>query len=342
MKLMQVLSLQPQKELVERVKSLGLTCNAHSRQQVTEELSKLLLNREKLKETWINLTQSEKHLLLQMSYGISLASYSTELLTSLRREDQHLFPSILHGLKCKGWIYEGENGHLTLPLELKRTIKQFTLEEWQEEFIILPRNKSQDYYAIYDLFEFMDTVSDSKVPLTKTKTIYKKQLLNILKLLSMEETIPTEKWRFGYGRHFNSYPDCFSFLYDFCFDQGWIVEGESLTVTEKWNSGQNTSINELLDRMLRVYIRIYRRSIPQLPFIVDLLTNMLSGGDAIEEKQLIHKIKDYVDPYYYDNPKQIVEKRIVSMLKYIHFLSLTEIDGNCYLQLNERLMMRTK
>ncbi|MCD8511436.1 MAG: hypothetical protein LRY73_17280, partial [Bacillus sp. (in: Bacteria)] len=56
--------------------------------------------------------------------------------------------------------------------------------------------------------------------------------------LTEKEEIPSEQWRFGYGRHFNVYPDCFSLLYDFCYNQGWIMEEEMLVVGPAWEEGQ--------------------------------------------------------------------------------------------------------
>ncbi|MCD8510722.1 MAG: hypothetical protein LRY73_13195, partial [Bacillus sp. (in: Bacteria)] len=71
----------------------------------------------------------------------------------------------------------------------------------------------------------------------------------------------------------------------------------------------------------------------QLPFIVELLKKTLSSGNAIEKEQLIERIKGFVDPYYYDKPENIVEKRIINMLLFINFLSKREIDGSQYIYL---------
>ncbi|MDQ0257462.1 hypothetical protein J2S74_004920 [Evansella vedderi] len=337
MKLMQVLLSQPQKELVKRIKNIGITCNLHSKQQVTEELTNFLLDSERVEENWGALGEIERDLLLHMCYSPSIMAVSPyELHTYLKREDRDSFQIVLESLMDKGWIYQDDANSLILPQELREYIHQIYINGWIEHSIYIPLKDELSYDIIQDLFEMMDFIDSKKIPLTKNQTIYKKDLTNILQLLSKKEELPTEQWRFGYGRHYNVYPDYFSLLYDFSYDQGWLEEGESLLTTKNWETGQELHMNELLDRLLRFYIRLYRRPIPQLPFIIELFKRILSRGDAIEKCQLIERIKDFVDPYYYDKPPVIVEKRIINMLCYIHFLSSTEIDGCEYIFLHPR------
>ncbi|MFA9556162.1 hypothetical protein ACERII_02480 [Evansella sp. AB-rgal1] len=339
MKLIQVLLSQPQKELVSRVKQLNLQCNAHSRQQVTEELSKALLNKDRLTKSWEQLSMSEKHLLLQLCYRTSLQFISSdELKICLKKDDRGEFDNIVGTLKGNGWIYQDANYYWVLPLELQSWLHKKMYEDWSEEFLIVPQNKSAPYSAVNDVYRFLEIVSDKKIALTKNNIIYKKELTYILSQLSKKELLPDEKWRFGYGRHFQVYPDCFSFLYDFCFEQGWIRETDQLIVTKKWQKGQGLSVNELLNRMIRSYTKLYRRAIPQLPFIIEMTEKLLGNGDAIEKESFILRIKEYIDSYYYDKPRNIAEKRILQLLEYIHFLSSSKINGSTYLFLHPRFL----
>lgn len=337
MKLLQILLSQPQKELVSRVKNLGITCNTHSRQQLTEALSKQLLDKEEVSSAWDNLNKQEKHLLLQMSCHPAVFSLSSdELKTCLKRDDREEFLSVLTSLKQKGWIYEDDYNSLLLPQELKEYVHKIVINEWAEDCIIVPQTKQQEYTVIQDLFEFMDIIEAKVIPLTKNKTIYKKELTNILSKLNDKETFPSDQWRFGYGRHFNAYPDRFSLLYDFCYTQGWIVESEKLEVGKEWATGQQLHVKELLDRIQRFYVRLYRRPIPQLPFVIELMKMSLKNGRAVEKQKLIERINGFVDPYYYDKPESIVEMRIINMLLFINFLSKEEIDGIQYVYINRQ------
>ncbi|MDG5787583.1 hypothetical protein QA612_08750 [Evansella sp. AB-P1] len=339
MKLVQVLLNQPQKELVDRVNELHISCNSRSRQELTEQLTKVLLNKVRLKEEWTSLLNTEQHLLLQMCYHSTIQFItSDELKICLKQDDRKDFDQIIRKLRKKGWIYQDTSGFWILPLELKEWIHEHNYEEWCEDFIYIPKQQDRNFQVVNDVFTFLDIVEEKKVSLTKMKTIYKKELLTILSQLSVEESPPQEQWRFGYGRHFNSYPDCFSFLYDFCFDQGWIVEGEALMIGPNWEKGQRISVNELMDRMLRAYIKLYRRAIPQLPFLLEMLRMVLVKGEAIEKKQLISRIKQYVDPYYYDKPTDIIHLRIIKILTYIHFLSSKMVDNCEYVYLHPRMI----
>ncbi|MBU9711810.1 hypothetical protein [Evansella tamaricis] len=328
MKLVQVLLSQPQSELVNRVKTLGLSCNTHSRQEITEALVKTLLDEVRTIDQWNSLQEKEQQLLLQMSFSSSISFPTDELSTCLKQSYRKELPSLLETLKRKGWIFEDNWNQCIIPLELKEWIGNYFWEQFKENSIIIPFTQDDELVIIDDIFHFMDFVEDNKVRLTKNGTIYRKQLKEILSHLSTEESFPEERWRFGYGRHFYSYPDCFSLLYDFCYGQRWIQEGEELTVTKEWEKGQRLSVKEILDRFLRSYIQLYKRAIPQLPFLVEVIIAVLSDGSAVEKKEIVGKLSPFVDNYYFDQPENIIEDRVIQMLQYLQILSSERID-NC-------------
>ncbi|SDY87619.1 hypothetical protein SAMN05421736_10455 [Evansella caseinilytica] len=343
MKLMNILLTQPQTELVNRVKALGLTCDAHSRQQLTEQLAKALLNKAHAEKEWQEMKTAEQQLLTQMSYGSMFASYTTnELFTCVKRSERAQFDRIVESLKSKGWIYREASGVWHLPLELKDWIKNYTYQVFRQHFILFPDAGTSRSDIIGDLFQFMEHLAENGVRLTKNKTIHKKELAAILRSQSKQEEIPAEKWRFGYGRHFYYYPDRFSFLYDFCCDQGWIDEGENLEVTPAWDSGQEISVNELLERLCRFYLRLYSRVIPQLPFLLELIRGVFPDNEGMEEQQLIFLLKQYIDPYYYDEPETIIKIRIIQMLEYIGVVEIKEMDAAKYVLLQPRSTIKNK
>lgn len=165
---MQVLLSQPQNELVKRVNSLGLSCNTHSRQQLTEVLTTQLLDKERVLSEWEKLNDKEKHLLLQMCFRQAIMSISQhELKICLKQEDREKFPIVLETLKQKGWVYEDESRCILIPQELKENIHKIVLNEWSIDFIFVPLKKQQEYTIIQDVFEFMDIVEEKSIPLTK-------------------------------------------------------------------------------------------------------------------------------------------------------------------------------
>ena len=336
MKLIQVLLSQPQSELVSRIRNLGINCNTHSRQQLTEELIKVLLNVGRTKSEWMNLKQSEQNILLQMCYAPFQITYSeTELFTLLKKTQRDEYIDVKNSLKNKGWLYKDVGGNWVLPQELKELIHHFTNCELKETAIYLPEIQRNSLTIIDNLFLFMDYIEANKVRLTKNNIMHKHELTTILNQLSPKEKVPEEQWRFGYGRHYYFYPDCFSFLYDFVFEQGWIEETAGiLGITDKWERGQLLSVNELLERVYRTYKGLYKRTIPQLSFITEILLKNLDHGEALEKKSLAAFLEKFVDSYYYDNSTTIVEKRIINMLIYINFLRTVTIDGSSYVSLS--------
>ncbi|MBU9723935.1 MULTISPECIES: hypothetical protein [Bacillaceae] len=337
MNLVQVLLSQPQSELIKRVKSLGLTCNAHSRQELTEELTKALLHKETTLGQWNALHEEEQNLLLQMSFSINVFYPLDELYGRLKKSQRSNLPTQLQKLKEKGWIFEDNNNNYIVPKELKDWVVHNFIEKLRQYSIFMPDDKTNDFNFINDLFVFMDYVEETKIRLTRNGTIYRKQLMNILSQLSRVEEIPNEQWRFGYGRHYHCYPDNFSLLYDFCFGQNWLKEETELLITPRWEKGQELSVKEILDRVFRSYVQLYKRAIPQLPFIIEVLNSVLTRENAIEEGDLINSLKGFVDPYYYDEVESIIKNRILNMLHYIHFLTIQELDGCKFYYLHPRI-----
>ncbi|UTR09637.1 hypothetical protein MM300_17330 [Evansella sp. LMS18] len=339
MNLTEVLLSQPQSELVSRVKAMGVSCNLYSRQELAESLINELLNEELALQKWEKLEPAGQQLLLPFVYCTFHYSFTdSELITFINKSERGKFESLITTLKENGWIYKTEKGGWLLPDELRRKIHSFVCRKLSDTFIYIPVSKNDSTARIInDLFLFMEYLEERPVKLSKNKIINKRELEKILNLLSMGEKPPEEQWRFGYGRYFNYYPDCFSLLYDFVFSQGWISEaGDKLAVTEKWEAGQNLSLNEILDRLMRLYISVYKRAVPSLPFIVNMLSQGLSSEMAAAKKDAAEFLEKYVEVYYYDTPADIVEKRLFKVLEYIGFLSCTVLDGCSYITLAQR------
>ncbi|UCZ54791.1 hypothetical protein LGQ02_08615 [Bacillus shivajii] len=335
MNLTQILLSQPHNELIERKKSLSISCNVHSKQQLTEEIVQKLLCPDYISKSWNERLDRERNLLTYMAFRPALSYQIEELFSFYQKEERKCLIDDLGNLKRTGWLFEDKYGWM-LPQELENWIKHHYKNELQKTSLFIPSDDDHDISFIDDLFTFMDFVSDRNVRLTKKKTIYKRELMLLLSELTQNEQLPDEKWRFGYGRHFDTYPDKLSLLYDFCFEQGWITEGTTLSVTKAWEKGQSYSVNEMLERLNRCYINIYKRAIPNIKDLLNMLIFALEPKIAVEEETIKSVLLPLVRKYYFDSREDIITKRILKMLVYQQFLKETVIDGQVYYTLQRK------
>src|SRR5690554_7167900 len=107
MRLMELVLSQPQKKLVQQIKYKGLTCNHHSRQNMTEQLVNTILNKQLTKEEWCAMTHEEKHMLLRICFSPSpLALTEGELYTFLKKEERQKLKKTLDSLMEKSWLFQ--------------------------------------------------------------------------------------------------------------------------------------------------------------------------------------------------------------------------------------------
>ncbi|WP_096188643.1 hypothetical protein [Evansella halocellulosilytica] len=336
MNLTQLLLSQSHKDLLERKKSLSISCNTHSKMQLIEEIIQKLLNPDYIMESWNSRTESEKNILIHLAFRTVSISPVEELFSFCKSKHRQNPMNDLNILKREGWLYL-DGGNWIIPIELSKWLKSYFENETEKTSIFIPTPCSSRIPFIDDVFTFMDYIEEREIRLTKSKAIHKQDLIAILRQLTAGEEVPKDKWRFGYGRHFHSYPNQFSLLYDFCFEQGWIREEESLVVTKKWEKGQQLSINELLDRLHRCYMNIYKRPIRSLKSIMAIIYSTIKEKVAVEEEMVINLLKPIIDEYYFDSVESIITIRVLEMLVYQQILMKTYIDGQNYYSLQPRV-----
>ena len=140
-----------------------------------------------------------------------------------------------------GWLFNGfsqQTRYLYQVPEDVRTKLSDALERRYRTMLDVreepPVYRDEGMLMLDDLLQLLKFVRDNDLPITSEGVLYKRQIGQLIELMSVNETIPTRGgWRFGYGRHFRDYPDRLSFLCDFAFYHKLIDEGpDRLTITE--------------------------------------------------------------------------------------------------------------
>ncbi|MBB6674123.1 hypothetical protein [Cohnella nanjingensis] len=172
-------------------------------------------------------------------------------------------------------------------------------------------------------------VRDHDVPLTSDGYIYKRQLQQLLDLLSVVEPLPGKSaFRFGYGRRYREYPDRFSLLYDYCYFAEYIEElPERLVLTEKGRQAADGELRSDPSELYRFWMRLYKSPIPNLQALVQWVMR-LSGGAWVTVSSLSEILLPLIRPYYYDSERDILDRRLLAMMLHLGLLRYGETaDG---------------
>lgn len=235
----------------------------------------------------------------------------------------------------QGWLFPTSklNGRIMygIPSDLRVQIRRKLIEQFSVNLATSqegPLTFHEEGLAMNrDLDVFLEYVRHHEVRLTNEGSMYKKNLLQVLELLEIGETPLQGGWRFGYGRRFHDYPDRFALLYDYAYHQQFIEEPEDgyLTVTDNCQTWFQTTELERQKGLIRFYLSLYRRPIPRLPLLVQLLT--ASSEQWVLGRSMFEAVSTLVKDYYYDKVEQIWEKRVLNMLMHLGILR-TGYDEN--------------
>lgn len=238
-----------------------------------------------------------------------------------------------HGLSLalqQGWLYAQRDNRdrplFVIPEDLLNAVRQSFVTNWKSEVTgpaIAPVLVKEEGLAILgDLQTLIDYVSHHEVRLTTEGVMYKRHLQSLMMLFEVPEDLEVPKWRFGYGRRVHDYPDRFSLLYDFAYHEGLLVEAtdDTLCVGDAVSNWQATPRRVQLQRLLRFYLRVYRRPIPRLREIVE--TIRLIAVDWVDMVQTYHTCSSLIQAFYYDREDDVWAKRIVAMLVHLGVLRL--------------------
>jgi hypothetical protein len=175
-----------------------------------------------------------------------------------------------------------------------------------------------------------------EIMLSPDNSMYKRQLQQILELMSVKEAMVTKgAWRFGYGRMFKEYPSRFSFIYDYCFFHHWIAEQNSILVLT--DAGKNKVLEGSKENLVQVYrfwMRLYKGPIPNIQSIVQWIQRLT--GSWVTAASLGEVLCKLIKPFYYDSSESILEQRILQMMMHLGLIRIGEDE------LHGRVIQMTK
>ncbi|MBB5172875.1 hypothetical protein [Texcoconibacillus texcoconensis] len=330
--MLQTLLEQSEIQLRTLMKQWEISGNLHSKQDMVERLYKHLKDDDEWKKQWRAMHAGERMLALSISLDPrpSLNKFETKSLLPRSKQPEHA--QTVERLLSLGLLFkQTHSDFFWMPVFIKKRLKRELRHSAYPWTIVSPNRSSVKMDAISDVITWIDQLEEDPLPLTKSYKIHKRDLKRTLSRFQHPEELPDEKWRFGYGRHFDAYPDRFSLLYDFCYRNKWIEEREGyLQVTKYAKQIDEWSASTFMKNLLKTYINIYRHAIPCLPFIVRWLQEITQPMEAIDKEWVKKELQLFVDPFYFDGKSAVVEKRILNMLEACNFLTTFHEDDDQY------------
>jgi hypothetical protein len=230
-----------------------------------------------------------------------------------------------------GWLFNGFSQQTRylyqVPEDMKRRLsealeRKFRVSLVEREEPLVYRDERS--LLIPDLVTFLRFVRDHDALVTGDGVLYKRQLGQVLELMSVQEPIPGRGgWRFGYGRRFLDYPDRFSLLYDYAYYESLIRENpDRLIVTEEgFNAAEG--LNRIDPAQLyRFWLRLYKGPIPNLAALVQWVSRLCTDWTTTES--LFEIMRPLIRSYYYDTERDVLDRRVLGMMMHLGLLSWGE------------------
>lgn len=336
---------------IDQLKRLGqyygcLEENTHSKRVLICSLLQRMGKKNTLKEQMRSLTEAEHRFLQLIVLDQSPAFTAEELLAkgraALDGEEGHPRQLMVDALK-RGWLFPGythQTHHLYhMPSDTREQLIELLTEPFRSKGSVLMRPPSiyrdEQNQMVADLHHFLYFLQKEIVRLTVDGSIYRQQQKQMFKSFFIpEEPLKGKGPRFGFGRRYHLYPDRFSLLYDYAYYQGYIMEDEEgyLCLTEH-GSGKLKDKEDEGKQMVRFWIRLYRKPIPQLPVIVRWLV-LLAHPGWLDTKTAYQAVEPWLKPYYYESKENLFHK-IVQMLVHLGVLKIGSEEGTSYVSLSE-------
>lgn len=330
MNLMDVLLFQNQTELVKLLRDTQSSYNEHSKREMIEVLYPLLLKKGNISEKFQQLTIAAKRLVLTICYDDKLFLSREELYGIVPKVDKLTFLQLLKESTASGLLFVYLNKNYLIPSQIKKELINCFQENINDNSLILPSSShaNNQLYMVNDLFSFIDIITERALPLTKNGLLFKKDFQQIIKLFHRKEVLPSEQWRFGYGRRFSNYPDRFSLIYDYCFYRDWITEKDgNLAIGSRANELHDSKLTECVNGLVRYWLMLYRHPVPALRLLYKILIDSLKEGEGIEQEFIITELMPFVDEYYFDTKEDVIKKRFLNMLCALDIIKTIENDS---------------
>ncbi|OCT12798.1 hypothetical protein A8709_33275 [Paenibacillus pectinilyticus] len=233
--------------------------------------------------------------------------------------------------KKLGWLFNGYSQQTKylfhVPSDLKRRFRDVLANQFRQELMKTEEPtvyRDEQSLLVDDIQHFLTAVAQQEVPLTTDGAMYKRQLGQVLSVLSVqEEMVQKGTWRFGYGRMFKEYPNRFSFIYDYCYYHQLISEHNfMLRLTETGIARLVEGKKEPLADVYMFWLRLYKNPIPNIQSISGWVDRLC--GQWVTRQSLVELLSKLVKPFYYDSSESIVEQRILQMMMHLGLIRIGE------------------
>lgn len=334
-------------------------CSSHSKHELIQSILSAVGRKEAFEASVTGLEQDDirflNALLFDRRETFSLEELLARASSTRSKEDSGPDPrELIARFRQRGWLFNGfsqDTRYLfQVPEDLRKRFSDTLARVFARKLVYTGRTPrvyrdEQDMLA-NDIAAFLRHLAGGSMPLNAEGFLYKRQLQDMTGLLAVrEEPVPKAAWRFGYGRRYKEYPIRFSFLYDYCFYSGLIVEnGHQLDITPAGRIAIEENRCERTEDLYAFWLRLYRGPIPALPSITHWLQKL--AGKWTTAESLYQLLCPLIKPYYYDTPQDILGGRVLPMLMHLGLCRLgTDDDYGAVVQvtkLGERVISGTK
>lgn len=233
--------------------------------------------------------------------------------------------------KHYGWLFNGFAGAnrymFQVPGDLKTRFRETLRRRFAQQLTYSsepPLYRDEQTLLKEDVHVFLRYVQRHEVQLMPDGSMYKRFLQQALDHMAIREQLPAKgAWRFGYGRHFNHYPDRFSLLFDYCMSAGALENAHGiLTLTEAGKARlQQPSLRET-ENLYRYWLKLYKSPVANLLSLVHWVHAL--AQEWVTTDSLKQVLLPFVKPYYYDDADAVLERRVWSMMLHLGLLRIGE------------------
>lgn len=305
-----------------------LDCSLHSKHDLMQTILGHMQWRTALEDQVRQWSQRWGEMMRRMVMS-GRTQFSTEEVDALFLTGSDKGLALKHALS-EGWLFArqgiGVRPNYVIPEEVLSAAQQNLREEWTRHVVcrasppLIQRDEGTAMAG--DLQTFLDYVRHHDVQLTTGGSMYKRHIQQLMELFEIREDIEVPEWRFGYGRRTYDYPDRLALLYDFAYAQSFLIEEPEglLRVSESALTWQSVARPIQLQRLLHFYLRTYRRPIPRLRDIVEIIRSTSERWSLNES--VFEVCKPLVNAFYYDTPLDVWVKRIRQMLTHLGIIRI--------------------
>jgi hypothetical protein len=320
-------------------KRQNLNCKLHSKHDLMQAILTHFQDGREIAQTLSKLSNTHKQMLVRLALNKRSSLTREDLLAvatkTLGEQTKISAEDLYRDLLEDGWLFRSPNqstGLYSLPDDLRGKIEEWFIHSTAKTLRFLPSQPlmyRDDQTAILrDIITFLHFIKQHDVRLTQDGSIFKRQQLQLFQLMEVQEQpVPGTGWRFGYGRRFREYPDRFALLYDYCFMRGWIEERSDGALCLK-ESADAWIIQSDIDKIRDLYafwFQIYSKTIAQLQLAIHVIIQSCKDKWVYVES-LRSVLEEYLQPYYYDTVDDIVQKRIIQMLRCIGLIQIGQVS----------------